>query len=90
VVDAARACVPDCERQRETKLVVGAWGGPRLESLLLAAELAAGMGEAPHVRTVADEQNEQYWTIAMVCCTLIVLRITYSFITFKRRYSPVQ
>lgn len=74
----------------ETKLV-GARGesGPRLGSPLLAAELA-GMGEAPHVRTVADEQNEQYWTIAMVCCTLIVLRITYSFITFKRRYSPVQ
>jgi hypothetical protein len=45
------------------------------------------MGEVPHIRTLADEQNEQYRAIAMVCGTLLVLRITYSIISFRMKYS---
>ena len=45
------------------------------------------MGDVPHIRTLADEQNERYRMIAMVCGTLLVLRITYSIISFRMRYS---
>ena len=45
------------------------------------------MGEVPHIRTIADERNEQYWAIAMVCGTLLVLRIAHSIISFRQKYS---
>jgi|EP01046_Picozoa_sp_COSAG06_P057132 hypothetical protein len=43
--------------------------------------------DVPHIRTLADEQNDLYHGIAMVAATLFVIKLTWTVVSYRRRYS---